>query len=421
MITRLTVRAFKGLRRFSIAPRRMNLLIGANGTGKTNFTDLIEFIANLCPRGLMGTIDHYGGGLARVRTRRPGPGTQYGFRIELRLGEDRSRGIGRAHYYFTLAQSKEVKVRREVLDAVVYKRAPGRPLKRGFPLFDIDKPIKLRYDRRGTTISEWSDGLGPRISEFDDEQELVLASYGRLGDLRTLSDYLSSWRVYNIDATIAKQSTGGSDVELERYGANIVPYAARMLGEERIRDELLSDLQEAVPYILDVRPDRVLTFQTLRFIEQDTGAEFQLPEMSDGTIRLLGLLAVLRQPVPPAVVVIEEPENAMHAYAINHFLEVTRRVAMAEKFASQVFLTSHSPAVVDEVLSVEAMRETNFQTVCFVTQRRRPEDPTIVQAPKGVMQAIAENLGRPSDFQREGSFGDGPTQLELPFETLEEA
>jgi predicted ATPase len=165
-----------------------------------------------------------------------------------------------------------------------------------------------------------------------------------------------------------------------------------------------------------------LTFQTLRFAEQDTGAEFQLPEMSDGTIRLLGLLAVLRQPVPPAVVVIEEPENAMHAYAINHFLEVARRVAMAESFASQVFLTSHSPAVVDEVLSVEAMRETNSQTACFVTQRRGLQDPTIVQAPKLVMQAIAENLGRPSDFQREGSFGDEPTQLELPFsEALEEA
>jgi ABC-type uncharacterized transport system ATPase subunit len=40
MITQLNVRAFKGLREFSIAPRRVNLLIGANGTGKTNFADL---------------------------------------------------------------------------------------------------------------------------------------------------------------------------------------------------------------------------------------------------------------------------------------------------------------------------------------------------------------------------------------------
>jgi AAA15 family ATPase/GTPase len=140
--------------------------------------------------------------------------------------------------------------------------------------------------------------------------------------------------------------------------------------------------------------------------------------MSDGTIRLLGLLAVLRQPVPSAVVVIEEPENAMHAYAIHHFLTVARRAAMANQFASQVFLTSHSPAVVDAVLSIEAMRETNFQTACFVTQRR-PKKPSIVAAPESVMKAIAENLGRPSDFQREGSFGDEPAQLELPLMTSE--
>jgi len=418
MITNLKVRAFKGLRAFDIAPQRVNLLIGANGTGKTNFTDLIAFIASLCPRGLSAALGDFGG-LHQVRTRQPGAGTPYKFQIDLALGEDPSRGVQRAHYQFALAQSKKVKVQTEMLDAVVYKRTPGRPLRPGFPLFDTDRPVELRYRRRGSTISEWSESLEPTISrEFDDEQELVLAAYGRLGELRTISDYLSSWRVYNIDAAIAKQSTGGSETELERYGANIVPYVARVLGDGQIRDRLLSDLQEAVPYIQDIQPSRVLTFQTLRFTEQDTGAEFQLPEMSDGTIRLLGLLAVLRQPVPPAVVVIEEPENAMHAYAIHHFLSVARRVAMADQFSSQVFLTSHSPAVVDEVLSVEALRETNFQTACFVAQRK-PGSPSIVPAPAEVMNAIAQNLGRPSDFQREGSFGDEPAQLELPLEVEE--
>ena len=129
-----------------------------------------------------------------------------------------------------------------------------------------------------------------------------------LGELRTLTDYLNSWRVYNVDATMAKRSTGGSDAELDRYGENIAPYLARILRDERTRERLLGHLREAVPYIQNIRPDRVLTFQTLRFTEQDTGSDFQLADMSDGTIRLLGLLSVLRQPVPPAVVVIEEPE-----------------------------------------------------------------------------------------------------------------
>jgi AAA15 family ATPase/GTPase len=172
-----------------------------------------------------------------------------------------------------------------------------------------------------------------------------------------------------------------------------------------------------VPYIRDIQSDRVLSYQTLRFLEEDSGSEFQLAQMSDGTIRLLGLLTILRQPVPPAVVVIEEPENALHMHAVQSFLQVARRVAMADDFASQVFMTSHSPAVVDEMLSLDAMRETDGQTACFVTQRKSGQ-PNIVQAPASVMKAIADNLGRPSDFQREGSFGDEPTQLPL---TLNEA
>jgi predicted ATPase len=412
MLTQLTVSAFKGLRRFSIKPQRVNLLIGANGTGKTNFADLIAFIASLGPQGLASTIQNFGD-LAQIRTRQAGSNTPYKFQIEFQLGEDRSRGIQSVLYRFALAQAGEIKVQEEELKAILYRRKYGQFTKQGVPRFDYDQPVNLHYQREGGEITDWSEALGPSITEFDDERELVLAAYGRLGELRTLIDYLSSWRVYNLDAIMAKQAQGGSDKELDRYGANIVPFVARMLGDEKIRAKLLNDLREAVPYIQNVQPDRVLTFQTLRFLEQDTRAEFQLPEMSDGTIRLLGWLAMLRQPVPPAVVVIEEPENALHAYAIHHFLSVARRVAMNRDFPSQLFFTSHSPTVVDGLLSIEAMRETETQTACFITQRL-PDAPSIVPAPAEVMQAIANNLGRPSDFQREGNFGDEPGRLPIP-------
>jgi hypothetical protein len=90
---------------------------------------------------------------------------------------------------------------------------------------------------------------------------------------------------------------------------------------------------------------------------------------------------------------------------------------MKQEFASQLFFTSHSPAVVDGLLSIEAIRETNSETACFVTQRR-PGYPTIIPAPVEVMKAIVNNLGRPSDFQREGDFGDEPAQVSLPLEPL---
>jgi predicted ATPase len=414
MIKRLTVRAFKSLRSFDIYPQKINLLIGANGTGKTNFADLISFLAGVCRRGLSETIADLGG-LPQIRTRSI-RGAPYKLLIKIQIGEDRPRNIKEILYSFELAQSNDIKVQKESLDAVVYDRPVVRD-ERGRTELGNPQALEIHYKREGTSLKEWSDNLGPPVIDFVSENELLLTSPYTRG-LRQINNYMASWRAYNIDPTIAKTSLITDDQDLRRDGSNIVPYVARILQNAGNRQSILRDLQDIVPYIEEIRPDRLLTLRTLRFTEKDTKTEFQLPEMSDGAIRLLGLLAVVNQRLPPAVMVIEEPENALHAYAIHRLLSRARQLSMRKDYASQIFFTSHSPIVVDELLNLDAMRETEGKTACFVTQRRL-DAPSIALAPREVMQAIAQNLGRPSDFQREGSFGDEPTQVQLPLEVQE--
>jgi predicted ATPase len=367
----------------------------------------VQFVGSLAERGLVSTLDGMGG-LSQVRTRQVSQGRPGEFKIEVELGEDLSRGIKYARYTFALKRARELMVAAESLEAQLLRRKPGKPAKRGIPNFDTDSPLTVKFKRRDSRIVEWSDVLGPEPADFD-EDELLLYIYGR-GGLRTLVDYLRSWRVFNIDAMLARQSIGGADMELDRHGSNIVTYVSRMLNDASHAEQLLRDLQEAVPYIESIHPDRILTFKTLRFREKDTGAEFQLPEVSDGTIRLLGLVSVLRQPDPPAILVVEEPENALHPHAIRSFLRIAREVALAQRFSSQIFLTSHSPAVMDEFLSIEARRETDDRIACFVT-RRTQNGNSISPAPQEAMRGIAENLGAPSDFQREGAFEDEPSPM----------
>jgi predicted ATPase len=166
MIAKLRVRAFKGLREFNIDPDRVNLLIGANGTGKTNFADLVSFVSLLPVLGLPATIDKFDG-LDQVRTRQPRAGRPYRLEVEIHLNEDRSRGLQEARYLFALAQSGELRVQREELDAVVYKRKPGKPARQGVPRFDVEQPIRLAFRREGTNITDWSETLGPRLGEFE--------------------------------------------------------------------------------------------------------------------------------------------------------------------------------------------------------------------------------------------------------------
>jgi predicted ATPase len=411
MITKLNALAFKGLKAFTIEPKNVNLLIGANGTGKTNFADLLDFLSLTCRFGLKEAFDKHGG-LDEVRTKLPGVGRPPALHCSISLGPDPYRGIEKAIYSFTLSTSKSLVVDTENLTATLYPRAAGRPTVQEKVKFDKSKPILINFDRKKENIKQWSETLGPNPQVIEDEQNLILNIYGKLSNFRTVYDYLSSMRVYNIDATLAKLSANGNDVELERSGSNMIAFLKKVFEEEELRQELLEDLRNAVPYIHDIVPERILTYTTLKFSELDSKLDFRAQQMSDGTIRLLGLLAVLRQPVPPSVVVIEEPENALHSAAIKVFLNISREVSSSEKLPTQIFLTSHSPAVVDAVLNIEGMAET--PTMCFVT-KRKDGTSTIEAASSKVIQAIKKNIGRPSEFLRDGNFEDSPTQLEFNY------
>jgi predicted ATPase len=77
-------------------------------------------------------------------------------------------------------------------------------------------------------------------------------------------------------------------------------------------------------------------------VDEGTGA-FAATSLSDGTLRLLCLLAVLLDPTPPPLVCIEEPEAGMHP-------DATRMIADLLVDASsktQLIVTTHSPALVD--------------------------------------------------------------------------
>jgi len=410
MIDKLIVKSFKSLRSINLTPQNVNLVIGANGTGKSNFADVFEFVSYCLRYGLKEAVDKFNG-LDEIRAKKTGSGRPYTFHIEVHLGQDTWRGIKSAVYSFSLAQTKGLAIESEHLEASVYPRSSGHPTREGGPNYDFENPVQIQFARKGDKLTTHTKDI-PFIfpEQLDDSQTLFLSSYGKFGPLRTIADYLASFRVYNIDAVLGKRATNGGDQELSRYGENLVMFLRRVLSIPSTNNQLLSDLREAVPYIKSIVPDKIFTMPTLKFLEADSNLELFAPQMSDGTVRLLGLLAVLHQKVPPAVIAVEEPENALHAYAVDVFLRIAAKASIRDRFPIQVFLTSHSPWLVDGVLGLDF--PAHNKTKGFVSKRVKAAS-TIEQAPVEVIKGISKNLGRPSDYLREGSFGDRPGQLAL--------
>ncbi|MCE2501567.1 MAG: AAA family ATPase [Dehalococcoidia bacterium] len=89
------------------------------------------------------------------------------------------------------------------------------------------------------------------------------------------------------------------------------------------------------------------------------------PRLSDGTIRFIALLAILCHPEPPPLICIEEPEIAMHPDSLGLIAELMRKASER----TQIIVTTHSPQFVD-LFSDEP------DTVIVCERDRHPADGT---------------------------------------------
>lgn len=68
-------------------------------------------------------------------------------------------------------------------------------------------------------------------------------------------------------------------------------------------------------------------------------------DLSEGTLYFLALLCIIHQPNPPKVLLLEEPERSMHPRRIKEVIDLLRKLSDEKNI--QVILTTHSPLVVD--------------------------------------------------------------------------
>ena len=332
---RVVLRNFKSIAYCDVALGALTYLVGPNGAGKSNFLEALHLVSD----SLVGSLDHalsVRGGLADVRRKSSGHPTNFGIRLEFRL-RDGTSGV----YAFNVGalpnRTYEVQEEKCVMTGV----DPG-------PYFHL---------RRGQLIG-CSESSFPAVTP----DRLALVAASGLPPFRPVFDALSSMGLYNLNPKLIREPQRPQDGRLlKSAGENLVSVVGHL---ERTRPEALRQieryLQTVVPSVQGIKRTQVGPLETLEFRQHVAGAKhpwhFQAMNMSDGTLRALGVLVALFQrnaDFEPSLVGIEEPETALHPAASG----ALREALAAASETTQVIVTSHSPELLDgPELPTEALR-----------------------------------------------------------------
>jgi predicted ATPase len=143
------------------------------------------------------------------------------------------------------------------------------------------------------------------------------------------------------------QQRATSSVRLARDGSNIAEY----LNEMRNLDldafnGLLDAVRFVLPYAADIQPSLTSELERAFYLKMKE-EHFEIPGwlLSTGTLRVVALLACLRHPKPPRLLVIEEIENGLDPRTLHLVVEEIR--AALSRAKTQVILTTHSPFFLD--------------------------------------------------------------------------
>jgi predicted ATPase len=330
-LTRVQLKNYKSIAACDVALGPLTFLVGPNGAGKSNFLDALRFVTDSLRNSPEYALRERSG-ISEVRRRSGGHPNHFGLRLDFRLPNG-----GTGHYAF---------------------RIGARPAG-GFEIQDeecrVHDPERLvgggHYFRIKSGQVEEISETGP-VASID---RLYLVSASGIPNFRPVYEALSRMGFYSLnpDKIRELQSPNAGEL-LAPDGGNITSVLGQLNKHNPALKQRIEDyLSKVVPGVHGVDVKAVAHKETLEFRQQVSGSKdpwrFLAQNMSDGTVRALGILVALFQfgsgvgtRVP--FVGIEEPEIALHPAAAGSLLEGLREASRS----TQVVVTSHSPDLLDD-------------------------------------------------------------------------
>jgi predicted ATPase len=348
VISVLAVENYRSLRRLTVPLAALNVVTGANGSGKSSLYRALRLLADSSRNGAVAALAREGGlastlwagpekiGRSVREGRHPVQATARSEPVGLRLGfgaDDFSYAID-----FGLAAPSQTAF---ALDPEIKREAiwNGPVLRPSALLCDRHNSIvRLRRDDGTWSSPSPIRSFDSMLSEFADPQ--------RAPEVLSLREQIRSWRFYDYFRTDATAPVRRGQVATRTpvLGHNGADVAAALQTIRETGDAAALDAAVDLAF-----PGSQVSIEgdgqgrlDLRLRQHGLLRPLGVAELSDGTLRYLLWIAALLTPRPPSLLVLNEPETSLHPDLLPPLAQLISGAAAS----SQIIAVSHSRALI---------------------------------------------------------------------------
>jgi predicted ATPase len=331
-VWRVRATDYRSIARCDVGLGPLTVLLGFNASGKSNFLDVLRFVADALESGPVQAAASRGGLETLLHRSPPGVSESFAIQLDLRLRWPRYGEPVAARYGFEIEANPTGEAPLLVRNEFGQIELPSGTIELPFAVGSLSSRLRL-----------------PASAIDEDSPQAVLESA------------LRAMRFYDLDSAILReldeQPPRGAYLGPagEHLGRVVGALADDALGKERF-DAYLSALVPGALGLDERHEGRYSTVQA-RFRAGDGAGEevFLRESLSEGTLRAAGTLAALLQPpsADRSLVAIEEPETALHPAGVSALYEALDDAAAH----TQVIVASQSSDLLDsEYASIDHIR-----------------------------------------------------------------